>query len=159
MNVAIDCDGNGIELKRGLIEYFATKGIPLTDLAYREKHPEGDYPDVAFHLAGKILDGAYGRGILICGTGLGMEICANKIKGIYAGSCNDVYAAERLAKSNNAQIITLGAFVTGLRSAQKIVEAFLTSDFEGGQSTEKVKRLRELESLSYQSFRESTSAK
>ena len=114
-------------------------------MKYIDSYPDQHYPDVAYHLAKKIQAGQYDRGILICGTGLGMAIAANKVKGVYAGSCNDVYCAERLQKSNNAQILTLGAQVTGPESAKIIVSAWLGSEFQGGRSLVKVTRIQEIE--------------
>ena len=145
MRVAIDSDVNGKELKKTLVEYFHAQGIALDDLGFLEDHPEFDYPDVAFNLAGKVRDKEYDRGILICGTGLGMAMCANKVKGIFAGACSDIYAAQRLVASNDAQVLALGALVTGRESAKCIAEAFLTSSFQGRGSLPKVNRMRELE--------------
>jgi ribose 5-phosphate isomerase B len=86
--------------------------------------------------------------VLICGTGLGMAMVANKVEGIFAGVCHDVYSAERLRKSNDAQILTLGARVVGPELAKTIVSAWLKSEFEAGRSLPKVERMRELERLS-----------
>lgn len=145
MKLAIDADSNGLELKQVLIQLLTEKEIDFTDLKYLGSNPDSHYPDVTYHLAKKIQAGQFDRGILICGTGLGMAITANKVKGVYAGSCNDVYCAERLQKSNNAQILTLGAQVTGLESAKIIVCAWLNSEFGGGRSLPKVTRIQEIE--------------
>ena len=145
MKIAIDADCNGIQLKELLLEYFSGGTYMLEDLDYAGQHPDCDYPDVAFHLAQRVQCGEFDKGVLICGTGLGMAIAANKVKGVFAGSCSDIYAAERLAKSNNAQIIAIGALVTGPESAKKIVTAFLESDFQGGQSERKVSKIRQFE--------------
>jgi ribose 5-phosphate isomerase B len=149
MKVAIDADENGLELKKALIDLLKEKGVNFVDLAYLKTHDKRDYPDVAFNLAKGIQKKQFDRGILICGTGLGMAICANKVKGVYAGNCTDVYAAERLKKSNDAQVITLGAQVVGVESAKVIIEAWLSSEFQGGRSLPKVTRIRELESKSF----------
>lgn len=145
MKLAIDSDKNGMELKKTLLEHLKAKQADITDLDYLNTHEAGDYPDIAYNLALKIKNGEYWRGILICGTGLGMAICANKVQGVYAGACTDAYEAERLVKSNNAQIITLGALVTGVESAKTIINAWLASVFEGGRSLPKVARIREIE--------------
>jgi ribose 5-phosphate isomerase B len=98
-------------------------------------------------LARRIANREFDRGVLICGTGLGMAMIANKVEGVYAGVCHDVYSAERLRKSNNAQILTMGARVLGPELAKTIVSAWVRSEFEGGGSAPKVDRMRELERL------------
>ena len=146
MRIAIDCDPNGIELKDKILSFLNERpDVEAEDLRYLADHPEQDYPDVALHMALAIREKKYDRGILICGTGLGMAMTANKAEGIYAGTCHDVYSAERLVKSNDAQVLCLGAFVIGVESAKKIVEAFVSSVYEGGRSARKVQRLREIE--------------
>jgi ribose 5-phosphate isomerase B len=145
MRVAVDADQNGAALKRALIGALRERGVDCTDLDYLVSHPEDDYPDVAHHLATEIQRGLFDRGILICGTGLGMAMCANKVRGIFAGTCHDVYSAERLSKSNDAQVLTLGALVVGVELAKLIALAFVNSEFQGGRSTPKVLRMRQLE--------------
>jgi ribose 5-phosphate isomerase B len=149
MRVAIDADQNGQEMKRALFDMLREQGLDVTDLAYLAAHPEGDYPDVAYHLATKVQQRQFDRGILICGTGLGVAMCANKVRGVFAGTCHDVYSAERLRGSNDAQVLALGALVVGLESAKKIVTAFVDSEFQGGRSTAKVQRMRQLEVTSF----------
>jgi ribose 5-phosphate isomerase B len=104
-----------------------------------------DYPDVAERVAFAIRDGRADRGILICGTGIGMAITANKVPGVRAAQAHDVYSAERARKSNNAQILTLGARVIGPEAAKTVVRAWLASEFSGGASTRKVEKIDELE--------------
>jgi ribose 5-phosphate isomerase B len=145
-------------LKKAIIEFLKETDIKHADLAYLKKHRNEDYPDVAYNLARKIQDGEFDRGILICGTGHGMAICANKLTGIYAGNCADVYAAERLRKSNNAQIITLGALVVGKESAKSIVDVWLKSEFQGGGSLPKVRRIREIEEKIISGIKETPAA-
>ena len=146
MKIAIDSDLNGLALKENILLFLKNKpDIEIEDLQYINQFPERDYPDAALNMAIKIKENRYDRGVLICGTGLGMAICANKIPGIYAGACHDVYSAERLIKSNNAKILTLGAFVIGVEAAKKVVEAWVSSNFEGGRSLPKVTRIKEIE--------------
>ena len=145
MKIAIDSDCNGDALKRIVIEKLGREAFEIVDLNYSASDPECDYPDVAIHLAQRIQYGEFEKGILICGTGLGMAIAANKVRGVYAGSCSDIYAAERLAKSNNAQIIAIGALVTGPESAISIISAFLKSGFQGGPSMRKVNKIKAFE--------------
>lgn len=144
MRVAIDCDDAGIELKKVLWEHLRSLGVDVEDLNLLGKE-KVDYPDVGYNLARRVANKEYDRGVLICGTGLGMCMIANKVEGIYAGVCHDVYSAERLRKSNDAQIITLGARVIGPELAKTVVTAWIQSDFAGGGSTLKVLRMRELE--------------
>ncbi len=99
------------------------------------------YPDIAVEVARAIKAGKHERGILICGTGIGMSISANKVPGIRAAQCHDTYSAERARKSNNAQIISLGARVIGVELAKTIVSAWLESEFDGGNSAPKVERI------------------
>jgi ribose 5-phosphate isomerase B len=150
MRVVIDSDCNGDELKKALVSSLREAGHEVTDLNYSAAHPESHYPDVALNLGRRIQSGEFTKGVLICGTGLGMAITANKLKGVYAGTCESIYAAERLCKSNDAQIITLGAQVTGSESAKMIVKAFVESEFQGGRSQPKVVRIREIERESFE---------
>lgn len=143
MKIAIDSDVNGKDLKTALVEYLKAD-YEVADLNYAQGKAL-DYPDVAFNLASEVRDGKYDRGILICGTGLGMAICANKVEGIRAGACTDIYAAERLMKSNNGQVLCLGAQITGVETAKMLVAAYLRSEFAQGRSLPKVLRIEELE--------------
>ena len=144
MKIALDCDPAATELRDLLLAHLREKDLDVTDLAYLETH-EGCYPDVAFHLAERIAAGEFDRGILLCGTGLGMAMCACKVPGVFAGTAHDVYSAQRLRMSNDAQIITMGARVVGAELARTIIDAWVESEFAGGRSTSKVERMRELE--------------
>ena len=148
MKVAIDCDDAAFELKNIIYEYLKSKSVDIVDLNY-SAYKNVSYPDIGYNLALKIQSGEFDRGILICGTGLGMSIIANKVEGVYAGVCHDVYSAERLRKSNNAQVITMGARVIGPELAKMIVDAWLRSEFEGNRSLPKVERLHLLERQSF----------
>ena len=149
MRVVIDCDDAAIELKKIIIKHLYSKGVEVTDLDYLGSHQGAFYPEIGYNLAQKIKDGQYERGILICGTGLGMAMIANKVQGVYAGVCHDVFSAERLRKSNDAQVLTMGARVIGPELAKTIVDAWLVSEFQGGGSTAKVQQMRELERQSF----------
>jgi len=144
MRIAIDCDDAGLALKQVILQHLRDEGLEAVDLNMLGKS-KVDYPDVGYHLAKKVAQKEFERGILICGTGLGMAMVANKVEGVFAGTCHDVYSAERLRKSNNAQVITLGARVIGPELAKSVVSAWLKSEFEGGGSLPKVQRMRELE--------------
>jgi ribose 5-phosphate isomerase B len=103
------------------------------------------YPDIAFAVAEQVKQGAFSRAILLCGTGIGMAISANKVPGVRAAQCHDTYSAERASKSNDAQIITIGSRVVGAELAKAIVDKWLESEFMGGNSQPKLKRIEEYE--------------
>ena len=151
MKIAIDCDDAALDLKKALVEHLKSRGIDITDLNYLGEKEGAFYPEIGFNLALKIKNKEYERGILICGTGLGMAIIANKVEKVYAGVCHDVYSAERLCKSNDAQVITMGARVIGTELAKTIIDAWLGSEFQGGSSGPKVDQIRELENRSFHS--------
>ena len=144
MRIAIDCDEAGLPLKPAIVEQLRALGVEVVDLNLLGQAPV-DYPDIGHHLAKRIAAREFDRGILICGTGLGMAMAANKVKGVFAGTCHDTYSAERLRKSNNAQVLTLGARVVGPELAKSIVSAWVKAEFEGGRSLPKVERMRCLE--------------
>ena len=144
MKIAMDCDEAGLPLKPAIVEQLRALGVEAVDLNLLGQAPV-DYPDIGHQLARRVAAGEFERGILICGTGLGMAMVANKVKGIFAGTCHDTYSAERLRKSNNAQVLTLGARVVGPELAKSIVSAWVKAEFEGGRSLPKVERMRCLE--------------
>jgi len=144
MKIAVGCDHNGLELKNLICQFLKDKGIEYRDFGTMSKEPV-DYPDIARVVAEAIARGEFDRGILICGTGLGMAIAANKVRGIRAATCHDVYSAERARKSNNAQIMTMGAQIIGPELAKILVDAWLHSEFQGGRSAPKVKKIMEIE--------------
>ncbi|NJL32073.1 MAG: RpiB/LacA/LacB family sugar-phosphate isomerase [Phycisphaerales bacterium] len=149
IKVAIDCDDAAVDMKAVISDHLMKQGIDLTDLNYAGTHDKPFYPEIGYHLAKQVQSGKYDRGILICGTGLGMAMIANKVQGVFAGTCHDVFSAERLSKSNDANVLTLGARVIGPEVAKMIVDAFLKSEFQGGGSTPKVEQMRQLEKESF----------
>ena len=149
MKIAIDCDDAAINLNKVLFEHLQAKNIDITDLNYSATNSEAHYPAIGYNLALRVKNGDFDRGILICGTGLGMAMIANKVETVFAGVCHDVYSAERLVKSNNAQIITMGERVVGPELAKTVVDAWLRSEFAGGGSAEKVEQMRGLEKISF----------
>jgi len=149
MKVVIDADNAALELKQVVVEHLASKGVEVTDLALLDQQKDAIYPEIGYNLAEKIKDREYERGILICGTGLGMAMIANKVETVYAGVCHDVYSAERLRKSNDAQVLTMGARVVGPELAKTIVDAWLEAEFQGGGSTSKVETMQALEKKSF----------
>ena len=149
MKICIDCDDAAVNLKAIIYEHVKSKNIEITDLAFSDTKENAMYPEIAFNLAKKIQSGEYERGICICGTGLGVAMMINKVEGVFAGTCHDVFSAERLCKSNDAQVITMGERVIGPELAKTIIDAWLNSTFAGGGSIPKVEQMRELEKLSF----------
>ncbi|WP_312652238.1 ribose 5-phosphate isomerase B [Proteiniclasticum sp.] len=144
MKIAIGCDEAAYGLKVEIMKHLEGKGIEFFDFGSKK----GDvvlYPDVAYTVADAVAKGDYERGILFCGTGIGMAITANKVPGIRAAVCHDPYSTERSRKSNNCQIMTMGERVIGVELAKYLVDIWLESDFSGGGSTAKVDRITEIE--------------
>ena len=144
MRVAFDCDEAGLPLKQVILEHLCDLGVDAVDLNLLAER-KTDYPDIGHNLARRLAAKEFERGILVCGTGLGMAMVANKVEGVFAGTCHDTYSAERLCKSNAAQLLTLGARVVGPELAKTIISAWIHSRFEGGRSLPKVERMKELE--------------
>ena len=138
--VAIGCDPNASELKEAIKKH-------LTDLGYEwEDFGSNDpiYANVAIQVAEAVASGRHDRGILICGTGIGVCIAANKVPGAYAALCSDPYSTERSRKSNNANIMTLGAQVMGVELAKTLVTIWMKSEYTpGGRSEPKIQRICE----------------
>lgn len=151
MKIVIDCDDAAVSLKKCIVEHLKSKGVEVVDLDFAGLKPGALYPEIGYNLALKIKDKEFERGILICGTGLGMAMIANKVETVYAGVCHDVFSAERLRKSNDAQVLTMGERVIGQELAKTIVDAWLNSEFQGGGSVSKVNQMRELEQKSFHS--------
>lgn len=149
MKVGFGADSNGYELKELLKKHLSDTELELLDYGVNIDG-KTDYPLIAEALAKDIVDNKIDRGILICGTGIGMAISANKVKGIRAAQAHDVYSAERAQLSNNAQIITIGSLVVGPELSKKIVETFLSNTFtmegRGKSSSKKIEQIIELES-------------
>lgn len=149
MRIAIGCDEAGFDLKELLKTHIAALGHSVTD--YGVKADETVlYPDIAVSVARDVAGGSHDRAVLICGTGIGVCISANKVRGIRAAQAHDTYSAERAQKSNDAQIVCLGARIIGPELAKSIVSAFLESSFESGRSGPKVERIRHYEAVAHE---------
>ncbi len=143
--VFIGSDHGGFELKERIKEFLKEKGIKFEDVGCFNTEPV-DYPDIAKSVALKVA--SYdSKGILICGTGIGMSIAANKVRGIRCALCHDAYTAEFARRHNNANIIAFGGRTTGLEIAKQMVEIFLNTPFDGGRHERRVKKIMELEDL------------
>jgi len=139
--IAIGADDAAIELKNLIKRHLEEKQYEVVDYSNDARNDRPMYPDVAFALATAIQQGKYQRGILLCGTGIGVAIMANKVPGVRAAQCHDTFSAERARKSNNAQVMTMGARVVGPELAKSIVNAWLASEFEAGGSSAKVDKI------------------
>jgi ribose 5-phosphate isomerase B len=142
--IAIGCDEAAFEMKEAIKEYAKSLGYDVEDYGVYDQNPVL-YPDIAVKVAQAVAEGKHERGILLCGTGIGMAISANKVPGIRAAQCHDPYSAERARKSNDAQIMTMGARVIGIELAKSLVAIWLTSEFQGGRSKPKVDKIMEYE--------------
>ena len=132
MNIAIGCDHGGFALKSDIIKCLTDNGYAVTDFG-TDSDESIDYPIFAKKVANAVNSGDCKLGILICGTGVGMSIAANKITGIRAAVCNDPFSARMARAHNNANILTFGARVIGPSVAELIVDEFVTTEFEGGR--------------------------
>jgi len=137
MKLAIGCDHVGYELKDHIIAHLTEKGYECVD--YGCNGPESvDYPIYGEKVGRAVASGECELGILICGTGIGISLAANKVKGVRAAVCSEPYSAELTRRHNNANIIAFGARVVGLGTALSIVDAFLGAEFEGGRHARRV---------------------
>lgn len=145
MKIAIGCDELAIDLKKALIEVLEERNIEYKDFGVNT--PEAvDYPDIAIEVTKEVQNGNFDRGILVCGTGLGMAICANKFKGIRAAVCHDIYSTQRSILSNDCQILTMGALIIGKNNAQELLKVWLNIERTGG-TIEKVKKINDIEKI------------
>jgi ribose 5-phosphate isomerase B len=139
-SIAIGCDHMGLELKNTLVQHLKDKGWTVADMGVSDASPV-DYPDIGVKVAEAVGQGRYPRGILVCGTGAGMAITANKVPGVRAVSVMDPYTAERAMASNNAQIITFGQQIVGPAVAKMLTDIWLNAEFQGGRSAPKVAKM------------------
>lgn len=137
-SIAIGADEAGAPLKEHLARYMRDAGYEIKDYG---NGTEQDYPDVAAEVAEAVANGEHDRALLVCGTGLGMAITANKVPGVRAATAHDPYSAERARKSNDAQVLTMGGRVIAPQAAEKVLDHWLASEFEGGGSAPKVEKM------------------
>jgi len=144
MKIAIGSDEAAFAFKEAMKSFLIEKGYKVIDKGVYDTTPVL-YPDIAVKVSESILKGEAERGALFCGTGIGMAITANKVPGIRAAVCHDSFSAERARKSNDAQIICMGARVIGIELAKQLMSIWLESEFAGGGSTPKVEKIKEFE--------------
>lgn len=142
--LAIGSDHGGFELKTRVIEHLKNEGIEVRDFG-TYTGDSCDYPDIAEVVCKSVMSGECERGILICGTGIGISIAANKVDGIRAALCSDVFSAKMARQHNNANIICLGGRVTGCELAFMIVDTFISQEFEGGRHQRRIDKIHALE--------------
>ena len=146
MKIAVSNDHGGINLKKAVLKYLTEKGIDYTDYGYQEGgEPNPDYPDYAIPACKAVASGDCDLGILICGTGIGMSIVANKIPGIRCGHCQDTFGARMTRCHNHANMIAFGERITGEGVALDIVEAFLNATPADGRHARRVQKIMEVE--------------
>ncbi|KYH34921.1 ribose-5-phosphate isomerase B [Clostridium tepidiprofundi DSM 19306] len=144
MKIALGSDHGGIELKRDIIKHLEKKGIEIKDFGtYTEE--SCDYPDFALKVAEEVASKNYDFGILVCGTGIGISISANKVPGIRAALCHDTFSAHATREHNDANILALGGRIVGVGLALDIVDAFLNAEFQGGRHERRVNKITEIE--------------
>ncbi|NPA50355.1 MAG: ribose 5-phosphate isomerase B [Epsilonproteobacteria bacterium] len=146
MKFFIATDHAGIEYKDFVIEFLESKGVEVEDLGPYSKE-RVDYPDFAKKCALAVRENEGSFGILICGTGIGMSIAANKVKGIRAALCHDAYTAAMARAHNNAQILCFGQRVVGLGVVESMIESFINTKFEGGRHAKRVEKISQIENL------------
>ena len=136
--IAIGCDPNATALKKIIIEHLEARGINCEDFG----SDDPIYANVAITVAEAVAAGKHRRGILLCGTGIGVCLAANKVPGAYAATCTDPYSAERSVLSNNCNIMTIGSQVTGSEVAKKLVDIWIEAEYvPGGRSEAKIQRI------------------
>lgn len=142
--ILIACDHYGLRLKDPIKGYLIEKGYDVEDFGVNNEDPVL-YPEIAIKLSKELVKNNYSRGILVCGTGIGMAIVANKVPGVRAAVIHDPYSAERSRASNDAQIATLGSMVIGVNAAKKMIDIWLESEFGGGRSLPKVEMIKAMD--------------
>lgn len=144
MKIAIGCDHGAFRLKNEIIEFLNSEKYEVKDFGtYSEE--SCDYPDIALPVAEAVANKEYDFGILVCGTGIGIGIAANKVPGIRAALCSDTFSAHATREHNNANILTMGQRVVGTGLALDIVKTFLNTEFEGGRHQKRIDKISEIE--------------
>ena len=144
MKFAVGCDHAAVELKKAMLETLDELKIEYVDFGVNENE-KCDYPDMAKTVCEKVASGEFDRGMLLCGTGIGMSMSANKIKGIRAALCTDYFGAKYTRLHNDANVICMGARTTGVGLASELLKVFAETEFEGGRHEGRVVKMMELE--------------
>ncbi len=144
MKIAIGCDHGGFTLKQLILKHLEQKGYTIKDFGCFSE-ASVDYPDYAYPVAKAVVSGEAEKGILICGTGIGMSIAANKVKGIRCALCCDTFSAHATAEHNDSNVLALGARVIGPGLALDIVDAWLGAQFMGKQHIARIEKITKIE--------------
>jgi len=131
MKLALGSDHAGYVMKRGLVEWLQKEGHEVEDVFPERYDPQDDYPDAAAAVARAVASGRAERGVIVCGSGVGASVAANKIKGVRAGLCHDTYSAHQGVEHDDINVICLGSRVIGEATAQEVLTAFLRARFSG----------------------------
>ncbi|MDD5084643.1 MAG: ribose 5-phosphate isomerase B [Candidatus Omnitrophica bacterium] len=142
--IGVASDHGGVNLKRALVGELSQKGCEVTDLG-TESELSCDYPDFAFPLAEGVASGKFDRGILICRSGIGMSICANKVKGVRAALCLTEEQAKLSRLHNDANVLCLSESFTGAKDAKEIVRLWLATEFEGERHERRLNKIKDYE--------------
>ncbi len=144
MKITIGSDHGAVELKDAMKKVLAEMEIEVNDIGTFGADSV-DYPDIAQKVCAEVVSGKSERGIVLCGTGIGISIAANKIHGIRCALCNDVYSAKKSREHNNANVLAMGGRVLGFGLAEEIVRAWISSEFEGGRHECRINKISALE--------------
>lgn len=142
--IAIGCDHGGFELKEAIAAHLKERGLEFKDFGIYE-NKSVDYPEIAALVAKSVQSGECEKGILVCGTGIGMSLAANKFKGIRAAACSETFSAKYTRLHNDSNILCLGGRVIGPGVALEMVDLFVDTEFEGGRHCRRVDMIKELE--------------
>lgn len=144
MKIAIGCDHGGLEHKDAIVAHLKERGFEVKDSGIYENHSV-DYPDIAVKVCADIVSGECERGILVCGTGIGMSLAANKVKGIRAAAVSEHFSAKYTRLHNDSNVLCLGGRVIGVGTALELVDLFVDTEFEGGRHEIRVNKVMAIE--------------
>jgi len=144
MRIAIGCDHRGFEVKQEILRLLSELGHSYHDFGCYDGTTV-DYPDIARAVGEALAEGGFGRGILLCSTGIGMCIAANKVRGIRAALCHDAFSAERARLHNDANVLCLAGGGRSLQDTSDTVQAFLSTEFESGRHVARIRKIEDME--------------
>ena len=144
MKIAIGCDHGGVAIKAAVLQVLKDNGIEVEDFGCFDG-ASVDYPDYALAVAEAVSAGKADKGIILCGTGIGISIAANKVKGIRAAVCHDTFTAQMCSQHNNANILAMGGRVVSAELAAQMTQVWLNTPFEGGRHSIRVEKISEIE--------------
>lgn len=144
MKIAVGCDHGGLEHKNAIAEHLKSEGFEVEDFGIYE-NKSVDYPEIALKVANSIKNGENELGILVCGTGIGMSLAANKVNGIRAAACSEHFSAKYTRLHNNSNILCLGGRVIGIGTALELCDIFVNTEFEGGRHQRRIDIITEIE--------------